>query len=223
MRVGTLNVKSNPLMPQTKVLHDMLKMAPLAGVIFWQEIQPKRYREALRALKGLGHSGTGSEVPITWDLRNFRLIDSGQVKVHGGRFKITPSRFISWAILEFGPNNDRAVFMCSHTVSSAWSGRKVAFIPWRRKMWNKHFAMWHDLIERFHALGYPVIGGGDLNRNGTAAFYPGMKWLEHNGYDNIFVVPGADGPVFEKVGSYVSTKGDFYTDHPAKVVTLKYK
>ena len=56
------------------------------------------------------------------------------------------------------------VRMNTHLVSGAWSSPKPT-TEWRREMWHTHMAKLKGLVERFEKQGYPVIVGGDFNRD----------------------------------------------------------
>lgn len=169
-RTVNINIKNNPEMPQRAVEHDVKKAAKAGGLIGWNEIGPKRYADAIRALgKDWGHyfpkhGQYQIPNPISWKKTVWEKKDEGFLKTHGGLAKVSPSRYITWVELEHKKTGQRVVRLNTHLVSGAWSGQKPT-TEWRRAQWNTHMAKLKDLVEKFEKQGKVVIVGGDFNRD----------------------------------------------------------
>lgn len=164
--VVSMNVKSNPLMSQDKVRHDVQRAAKTGEIIGWQEIGPERYKDAIRNLKGFEHfMPRGLETPISWKKDQFKLLDSGVEKMHGGLAKVSPHRQVAWVKLQNKETGETIIHMNTHLVSGAWNSRVQRSDPWRKKMWNQHIEKMGNMVERFEKKGFPVTISGDFNRN----------------------------------------------------------
>lgn len=166
-----INVKSNPLMSQARVRHDVKKASKQAGLIGWNEISPKRYFSAIRSLgKDWGHympkdGGLRIPNPISWKKSEWKAEASGFMKTHGGKAKVSPNRYITWVKLKNKATGEEVVRMNTHLVSGAWSKGPKKAKAWRQKMWKIHMQKLDKLVERFEKKGMKVIVGGDFNRD----------------------------------------------------------
>ncbi|RKG80014.1 hypothetical protein D7W79_09030 [Corallococcus exercitus] len=170
-RTVTINVKSNPVMDQAAVVHDVKRAASQGSLIGWNEISPDRYFKAIRDLgPGWGHymprdGGLRIPNPISWKKSEWKLQgEPGFLRTHHGKEEVSPHRYITWVKLKNKETGKTIVRMNTHLVSGAWSGNKP-HKEWRQDMWNKHMDKLHDLVARFEKKGYPVIVGGDFNRD----------------------------------------------------------
>lgn len=169
-RTVTINVKSNPVMDQASVVHDVKRAASEGSVIGWNEISPDRYFKAIKDLgPEWGHympkdGNLRIPNPISWKKDEWKLEGEGFLRTHHGKAKVSPNRYITWVKLKNKETGKTIVRMNTHLVSGAWSEPK-ATTGWRREMWNIHMAKLHDLVARFEKKGYPVIVGGDFNRD----------------------------------------------------------
>jgi hypothetical protein len=167
---ATLNVKSNPEMSQKKVVHDVRKASHTADLIGWNEISPKRYFSAIKALgPSWGHymphdGGLRIPNPISWKKSVWKKEASGFVKTHNGKAKVSPNRYITWVKLKNRATGKEIVRMNTHLVSGAW-GEHKATTAWRRKMWNTHMEKLDHLVKHFEKKGLDVVVGGDFNRD----------------------------------------------------------
>jgi hypothetical protein len=175
--VVSMNVKSNPEMPQPQVVHDVRRAAKSGDVIGWQEIGPERYRDAIRNLKGFDHfMPRGLQTPISWRKKEFELLDSGVERMHGGRAGISPNRSVAWVKLKNKETGETFIHMNTHLVSGAFNAAHTASDPWRKAMWHQHIEKMGNLIERFESRGLPVTISGDFNRNHFKVFGDGVAY-----------------------------------------------
>lgn len=223
MKLVTANIKSNPLMRQSRVLHDVARVKLLGGVILWQEIAPKRYKSALESelssVHHWSHVQIGRETPISYRNDTWKLLSSGHRLTHHGRAHVTPARYITWAVLQrknstFPP----VVFMNTHMISSAFSNHHPLTKKWRLARWKEHFAIQKALVQSFVAQGYTVIGGGDFNCTHLPKFTGNQRFLSHGGIDHMYVCEAPQGVQVElrELGNYTRV----YTDHAPRYAEL---
>lgn len=229
IRVVTLNVKSNPTMSADKVRSDIHRAAGLgADVIMWQEIQPDYYKRILRAERitapGKGqwvHLQTGYEVPISVRVGGdspWVVEGQGARKMHDGKAKVSPNRYVTWVRLYNKKSHQTTVFANTHMVSGAWNGRPNPADAWRKRMWNVHFDTQRDLMQDFVRRGYTVVYGGDLNRAAMPSFGANDRPITLHGIDHLGLLRAPDDRVEELVER--TTIGGFHSDHDAKRVRI---
>lgn len=222
--VVSMNVKSNPLMSQDKVRHDVQRAAKTGEIIGWQEIGPERYRDAIRNLKGFSHfMPKGLETPISWKTSEFKLLDSGVEKMHGGLAKVSPHRQVAWVKLQNKETGEVMIHMNTHLVSGAWNSKIQRSDPWRKAMWNRHIEKMGNLIEKFEKQGHPVTISGDFNRNsfkvlGNKVVYDSGLHSGTHGRSTLDYVMHTRGGGLKKISSRVDRH--YASDHNA--VTVRY-
>jgi len=169
-KTATINVKSNPVMGQRQVVHDVRRASHSAGLIGWNEIGPARYREAIRDLGPswghyMPHDG-GLEIPnpISWKKDVWKKEDAGFLKTHNGLAKVSPNRYITWVKLKNRASGQEIVRINTHLVSGAWSDHKPT-TAWRREHWKIHMQKLDKMVAHFKSQGLQVIVGGDFNRD----------------------------------------------------------
>lgn len=220
--VVSMNVKSNPEMPQAAVVHDVRRAAKQGDIIGWQEIGPARYRDAIRDLDGFGHfMPRGLETPISWRKDKFELLDSGVKKMHGGLAGVSPHRQVAWVKLRNKDTGEVMVHMNTHLVSGAWNSKKQPTDPWRQRMWNKHIDGMERMIERFERQGHPVTISGDFNRNQFRVFGNDVRYdsglhANTHGRSTLDYVMSTRHRDLDKVRTRVDT--GFRSDHNAVIV-----
>lgn len=167
----TINIKSNPEMAQSKVVHDVRKAAATqAGLIGWNEIGPARYVSAIKALgPQWGHyfprdGKLRIPNPISWKKSIWDKVDDGFMRTHNGLAKVSPHRYITWVKLKNKQTGKTIIRMNTHLVSGAWSSRKPT-TEWRRQMWNIHMTKMKALVAKFEKQGHIIVVGGDFNRD----------------------------------------------------------
>lgn len=166
-----LNVKSNPVMSQKAVLHDIRKASHEAGLIGWNEIGPARYFDAVRSLgPDWGHympkdGGLHIPNPISWKKSVWQKEDAGFVRTHHGLAKVSPNRYITWVKLKHRASNQEVVRINTHLVSGAFSHGHRPTTEWRQHQWHVHMQKLEKLVHHFESQGLRVIVGGDFNRD----------------------------------------------------------
>lgn len=220
--VVSMNVKSNPEMSQDKVVRDVRRAAKAGDIIGWQEIAPERYRDAIRDLPGFDHfMPKGLQTPISWKSKEFKLLDSGVERMHGGQAGVSPHRTVAWVKLQNKETGETMIHMNTHLVSGAWNNEQTRSDPWRKAMWNRHMDKMGKLVERFEKKGHPVTITGDFNRNhfkvfgNKVAYDSGIRAGTH-GSSTLDYVMHTRHESLEKVSNRVDTR--FNSDHNAVIV-----
>ncbi len=220
--VVSLNVKSNPEMPQDQVVHDVRRAARTGGIIGWQEIAPQRYRDAIAALPGFNHfMPKGLQAPISWKSKDWKRLDSGVELMHLGKPGISPHRSVAWVKLKNKETGETIIHMNTHLVSGAWNKAHTASDPWRKKMWHQHINRMESLIARFEKKGHPVTITGDFNRNhfrvfGNDVVYASGLRAGTHGPSTLDYVMNTRHEALAKVSNRVDTR--FASDHNAVIV-----
>ncbi|MFO0599525.1 MAG: hypothetical protein U0228_29740 [Myxococcaceae bacterium] len=183
-RTVNINVKSNPEMRQSAVLHDVRRAAQSGGLIGWNEIGPERYFQAVKSLgPDWGHymprdGGLHIPNPISWKKSVWQKEDAGFVRTHHGLAKVSPNRYITWVKLKHRASGKEIVRINTHLVSGAWSHGHRPTTAWRQHQWKVHMQKLDHLVQHFEKQGLQVIVGGDFNRDS-------FKVLgNHVAYDN---------------------------------------
>jgi len=224
---ATLNVKSNPEMSQKKVNHDVRKASHTADLIGWNEISPKRYFAAIKALGPkwghyMPHDGhLRIPNPISWKKSVWKEESSGFVKTHGGKAKVSPNRYITWVKLKNRATGKEVVRMNTHLVSGAWSHHDGT-TAWRRKMWNTHMRKLDHLVKHFEKQGLDVVVGGDFNRDsyhvlGKDVAYDNKLNVGTHGHSTYDYLMHARSNDLHLMGAHVNR--GFASDHDEVVAT----
>lgn len=197
MLAVTANIKSNPLMRQSRVDSDMDTVRTKGNVIFWQEIAPSRYKAALARVSALTRkrvAGIGTECPISYDQDRWAPLADPEVRVmHKGKAATSPTRYtVVQKVRRLRPGqHPKVAFMSSHYVSGGWSRRLIHFRSWRKQMWAVHFEKMRSWIEELHAQGFTVVLGADFNRTVATmpTFHRDQQIVAAYGIDGIIVIP----------------------------------
>lgn len=142
---------------------------PIGDVIGWQEMNTSADRSRLRKkLPAYDHffpkQGPARAVPISWRKDKFKLVKAAAVLTHKGEARVTPNRYVNWALLERRANGQRFVMINTHFISGAWSGH-----PERQGRWLKHAGKLREVVKNRHAKHpeLPIFVVGDFNRPRT--------------------------------------------------------
>ena len=231
-KTTTINVKSNPVMSQKKVVHDVERAAHSSGLIGWNEIDPARYFKAIKNLgPAWGHymphdGGVHIPNPISWKKSAWKKEDAGFVRTHHGKAKVSPNRYITWVKLKHRNSGKEIVRINTHLVSGAWSHGKRPTTEWRQHMWNVHMKKLHDLVAHFEKQGLTVIVGGDFNRDSYKVLGNQVRYDNklnvgthgHSTYDYLMHTPSKD---LHKLGAHV--QHNYASDHDAVVAKYDIK
>jgi endonuclease/exonuclease/phosphatase family metal-dependent hydrolase len=220
-RTATINVKSNPEMRQASVVHDVRKASRQASIIGWQEIEPERYRQAIRDLPPTWSHfmPKGSTNPISWRNDEWKKVGGRSITTHEGRAGVTPHRNITWVKLQHRETGQEVVRINTHLISGAWSDPKPT-TGWRREQWHEHRSQLNDLVRHFEKQGAEVIVGGDFNRDSFKVLGDRVR------YDNSFdegthgrrtldYLMHTKGPELVNLGTRV--QGGYASDHDAVI------
>jgi endonuclease/exonuclease/phosphatase family metal-dependent hydrolase len=233
-RTVTANIKSNPEMPQDKVIHDVRKAAAQGDLIGWQEISPARYFDAIKGLgKDWGHympkdGNLRIPVPISWKKSEWDLKDSGFKRTHNGKAGVSPHRYITWVKLKNKETGEEVVRINTHLVSGAWTKSKQdrPTTPWRQEMWKKHMAQLDAMVERFEKQGHKVVVGGDFNRNhhkvlGNDVVYDNKLNVGTHGSSTLDYLMHTRDPELKHIKTQYERR--LHSDHDAIVATYRLK
>jgi hypothetical protein len=229
IRTLNLNIKSNPEMSQAKVKHDVRKASHQASLIGWNEISPKRYFQAIKQLGPdwghyMPHDGKlRIPNPISWKKSEWKLEDSGFVKTHGGKAKVSPNRYITWVKLKNKETGQDVVRVNTHFVSGAFSHGHRPTTAWRQKMWGIHQQKLEHLVDHFKKKGLDVIVAGDFNRDsyhvlGNHVKYDSSLQAHTHGKSTYDYMMHAGGDLRAK-GAHA--QGGYASDHNAVIGTYK--
>jgi hypothetical protein len=227
VRIVTANIKNNPDMPDTAVRADMREVAPLGGIVLFQEIgEPEDHLaiDAAFAPRRWHHLHRDLAIPILIKRRHWKVLDVGFELMHHGKAGASPNRYIAWAVIRRRGLRARLrglkpiVVMNTHFVSGAWNAKDKRHKDWRKVVWNLHWSKMRDRVLEFCRQGYTVIFGGDFNRIEVQKFHASQQWLHSHGIDKIGYVEGIGGSTIEDLDSHVRT--DLYSDHHAHSVTV---
>ncbi|WP_375757726.1 peptidoglycan-binding protein [Corallococcus exercitus] len=224
----TINVKSNPVMDQAAVVHDVKRAASQGGLIGWNEISPDRYFKAIRDLgPEWGHymprdGGLRIPNPISWKKSEWKLQDEGFLRTHEGKKGVSPNRYVTWVKLKNEETGKSIIRMNTHLVSGAWSGNKP-HKEWRQDMWNKHMDRLDRLVTHFEKKGLPVIVGGDFNRDsykvlGNQVKYDNKLNVGTHGHGTLDYLMHTPSGSLKSHGAHVDR--GFRSDHDS--VSVKY-
>lgn len=224
MLLTTANICNRPRMRQSRVEADIARAKRYSTVIGWQEIGPRRYKRAVRTA-GDGHYAHAHlelDVPISYDLDRYTLIDSGRVRAHKGRATASPARWLTWVLLaDAKVPGLRFVVINTHFVSGAWNAKSKPFKSWRRRKWLVHFAALQRLVDRFVAAELPVLITGDFNRLNLPVLHANARVLSGHGIDKVILVTPQHASASVRFLD-VHTYGG-YSDHPQRTVRLRIR
>ncbi|MCK1796920.1 hypothetical protein MTQ01_13025 [Streptomyces sp. XM4193] len=176
MTVGTHNV-----------LRGKAEYRPFADVIGWQEVQDPQDRERLRKkLGGYGHFMPGKnparQVPISWRKDTFEFVKGAAELTHKGEAKVTPNRYVVWAVLKHKKTNKRLVAMNTHFISGAWNKH-----PNRQARWLTHAEKLRKTVGNLHQKhpDLPIFLVGDFNRRKALKLPAGVDYIRVEGVKGV--------------------------------------
>jgi hypothetical protein len=219
VEVGTLNLwegKANP--------------TGFAPVIGWQEAEvdakegTPAVMDKLRGIPGYTTWFPAGEqpkpfsanaVPISYKSDVFTAVARGKKLTHGGQKKVTPSRWVTWLVLQNTKTGNSFVFVNTHFISKAFTGE-----PKRRGRWNRHLGKLRSEVSRLkRKYKLPIVVVGDFNRPAYSGI-PGLDPVAGQGtptpYDQIYATKGVQAGPMTRLDSFGS-------DHFAWTATVKIK
>jgi hypothetical protein len=219
MRAVTWNEKNNPDLPRAQVRHDARYAASLKFDLYaFQELGEKQDHEDFKAVmpdRTFFWLTPNRAISLALRRSVFSVHKSGYVLCHKGIGGVTPNRGFGWALVTYKGVPEKFCVIYTHTVSAAWSERRVKMKAKRKQLWNLHWSKMLSFAEDMRAEGYSVILLGDLNRVDLPKLLPGWRSLAHHGLDHILWAPGRRGG--PKIKPKSLTRGAIhkflYTDH----------
>lgn len=195
LTVTTANITGNPLRARRAVRRRMLRALSRAGATFGQEVagsnrwQRGNYSALWHRLAGDRHKvtvGGVREVPVSFP-EAWHLAGSLVVKVHDGRARVSPARYIVEARVIV--DGIRVALINVHPVSKPRRG--VPASSWRIARWAQYHARLVELVAQAVDDGYTVLVGGDLNRRVVPPIHAAQRTLIASGLDHLWIVPAA--------------------------------
>lgn len=232
LTISTANVMGNPLRAKPAVVRRILRAAKAAGphgVCFGQELAGSNhfrvgghgdYAHAWRRLmraRGKATFGSPHEVPISVP-QDWRVVEHRVIRVHGGKKRVSPARFINLVVVELAPGV-RVAFCCCHTVSKPRRG--VPSARWRMNRFDEYLGRLGGLVRDLHARGYTVVYGGDMNHRakGLPKIHPDQRVLIQSGLDHLWYVPAKDHKVTRT--AHHKIRRTALMDHPILSATIR--
>lgn len=220
MRLGTCNSQNNPDLPR----HKVKKIAAVAGVhtdvCGFQEI--RELEDVEDTIEGLGPRfelyNTQTSVPIAFNTTIWNVLDVGFNTLSPASAKLTPQRYVSWAIAEHRRREELGpvAFTNGHQINKAWNGKEEDALLEieRRAYWNQGWNVWDATVEELRKQGLPVFIVGDFNKLEVDEFHRKQIWLDNKGIDKIAFVPGprkSRSPDFKLKTTYtINTPSDHH-------------
>ena len=179
---ATISLGTHNTLHGTATFHDF------AGVVGWQEVDSPGARDKMRRQLGSDYrhyvpaEGPAKAVPISWRVPRFTLIRAGFQKTHDGEAGVTPSRYITWVVLEVNATGKRFIFINTHFISGAWSKH-----PERQARWLKHYQILYDRVAQFrnYQPEKPIFVVGDFNRKKAMPMPSPIKWVPVSGVSGV--------------------------------------
>ncbi|OEV05381.1 hypothetical protein AN216_03405 [Streptomyces oceani] len=172
MDVGTHNV-----------LRGAAAFKPIGDVIGWQEMNDPADRKRLKnKLPRYNHfipkKKPARAVPISWRQDKFTFVRGHAVLTHKGEAKVTPNRYVTWALLEHRKTDERLIVMNTHFISGAWSKH-----PDRQGRWLKHAKKLRTVIKNQHGKHpkLPIFLVGDFNRHKALKLPANVEYIRVKG------------------------------------------
>lgn len=150
--------------PAVQTIAEIGRLAQLADVIGWQEIETPVEVNALKALEGFEHflpGGAANAVPISWRTAVFELVTSESILVHRGIPHVTPNRYINVVVLQHKASGLMLTRINTHVLNGIERGGLPIANLIRRPKAKKHFTMLAAQLMRWN----DIIVAGDFNVN----------------------------------------------------------
>ena len=190
--------------------HGAATFKPFSDLIGWQEVDtPSASSRLHRAMRnaGWGTFGLAHECPISFRTRDWHLGRWDVEKVHHGKARVSPSRFITWGSLTHKRTDEQVRAINTHMVSGAFNrNTNERAEEWRDEMWQKHYNRLQEMCRLW--AGETVVLVGDLNRQRGFSFY-GLERADKGSVDHLWVDATAEVIDHDQLSRFGS-------DHPAE-------
>lgn len=192
-------------------LHGRAHFTPFAAIIGWQEVTDPRDRAKLRRQLGrkyqsyIPRTDDAAAIPISWKRRSFTYLTSRSVKTHGGKYRVSPSRWINIVHLRQRSTGRRVIVVNTHFVSEAFRPG-ASHRAWRLRAWYAHRADLYRVVSQIRARRphAALLLVGDFNRNRYLAFrswrmYPMKLGPGSHPKDQMYAAVPAHGGCVERL------------------------
>lgn len=193
LTVTTANICGNPLRPKWAVRRRMRRALAQPGVVFGQEVAASnRWRvgnysamwHRVATVHGKVTFGGPHEVPISVPT-GWAIIGSESIKVHDGRRRVSPARYIT--VVRAQVDGHRVAFVNCHTVSKPRRG--VPASAWRIQQWDAYLTRLEGVVAGLTGDGYTVVFGGDMNKRDVPRVDTSQLVLFESGLDHLWAAP----------------------------------
>lgn len=137
---------------------------------------------------GWGHRTGGKGVVTAWDTSKLTHVRSRWHKAHGRMARGVPTPERGSLVSEFA---EMIATVNGHRQNGhGWEGNKKRFL-WRmrRRNWNDHDEMDHEICADLHDAGYTILFGTDLNRINETKPHPDAVPLRNGGITQLWLIP----------------------------------
>lgn len=220
--VTTANICGNPLRPKPAVRRRMRRALSQPDVVFGQEVaRSNRWRSGnyskmwhrVAVVYGKVTFGGPHEVPISIP-KGWKILGSELVKVHGGKRRVSPARYIVAVRVQVGEH--QLAFVNCHPVSKPRRG--VTSSRWRIARWDQYRTRLAGIVTDLHDQGHTVVFGGDMNKRDVPRIHPDQAQLIHSGLDHLWIAPATG--VTATVTRRRKVGRTLLMDHPILTVTV---
>lgn len=221
--IATANIRNNPDMRRDFVRADVAKIRRVCGVAMFQEIGEESDKRDVEHSLGRAWelANRPLDIPIAFKKRIWEVVEIGFQKMHGGKEKTSPSRFVTWVVLKRRSRRVRKArlicFMNTHFVSGAWNLKPKRNKAWRRRMWRVHWRKMRELVLDFYNRGITVVFAGDFNRRFVRKFHKAQVWISKRGIDKIGLLVARGGTRVRVAGA---RRVRLHSDHDARVAHI---
>lgn len=184
--VMTIRVASNNLMslPKNKNVQNAIRANNTIPIVGFQEADPVSFKTALKKrypkIMGLGPANEKGQytdytyaAPLVVNATLFTHVNHGTEVIHNASAGISHKRRLTWAIVERKDSKIRLGVINLHAVL----GKKDKLYEQRMKMRASDKAALKKQVDKFQAMGLPIIITGDFNdtANWLGATYGGQR------------------------------------------------
>lgn len=160
--VVTLNVHHQHTAAQRA--HDVRIAAGMGGVVGWQEAQD--HATVKRALGDAWATYAPSgDTPVSWRTDVWRLRDTGNVHASDGLERVSPERWVTWALLEHRASGVKLALVNNHMIAHGWCRHFPNLKDEIRARWAHHVRVLGHVVADLDRRADVVVVVGDMNRD----------------------------------------------------------